>query len=137
MKLPPRWAAVTFAAALAARVAFVFLADQPLLYTHQYHYFTNAQRLAEHPRPLAYIVTSDDWRTWNHHWTIAPLYHLFAGLTLRLFGEHLLPLRLLQCVLDALAAVAVAALGRRAAGPRGGWAGLGYAFYWPAIGIGT
>jgi hypothetical protein len=130
---PPRWAVVTFAAALAARVAFVFLADQPLLYTHQYHYFTNAQRIATHPQPLAYVVGSDDWRTWNHHWTIAPLYHVFAGTTLRLLGGHLLALRLVQCALDALAAVAVAALGRRAAGPRGWWAGLAYAFYWPAL----
>ena len=130
---PPRWAAIIFAVALLARLAFVFLADQPLLYTHQYHYFTNALRLALHPHPLEYVVFHDDWRTWNHHWTIAPLYHLFAGAVLRVFGLHLLALRLAQCALDAVAAVGVAWLGRRAAGPRGSWAGLVYAVYWPAV----
>ena len=73
MRRPPRWAVVTFAAALAARLAFVFLADEPLLYTHQYHYFTNAQRLAGHPHPLAYIVNSDEpgfigWQRSSSSW---------------------------------------------------------------------
>jgi 4-amino-4-deoxy-L-arabinose transferase-like glycosyltransferase len=130
---PPRWAAITFAAALCARLAFLLLADQPLLYTHQYHYFTNALRLALHPHPVEYVVFHDDWRTWNGHWTIAPLYHLFAGAVLRVFGLHLLALRLVQCALDALAAVGVAWLGRRAAGRRGWWAGIAYALYWPAV----
>ena len=32
---------------------FLFLADQPLLYSHQYTYFTARLRIAEHPHPLA------------------------------------------------------------------------------------
>ena len=131
---PPRpWAAAVFAVAFAARLAFTFLADQPLLYGHQYHYFTNGLLLAQHPSPLRYVLFSDEWRLWNGEWTIAPLYHLFLGVLFRLFGPHLLPLRLVQCALDALAAVAVASLGRRAAGPRGVGAGVAYALWWPAI----
>ena len=134
MRRVPRWALAVFALALLARLLFLFLADQPLLYTHQYHYFENALRIAQHPHPLHYVWTSDEWRTWNQHWTIAPLYHVFAAGVFLLFGPHLLPLQLVQCVLEALAAVGVAALGRQAAGhPRGAWAGVAYALYWPSI----
>ena len=126
-----------FLIAFAARVLFWQLADQPLLYTHQYHYFTNALRIADHPEPLRYVVTSDEWRTWDGHWTIAPLYHLFLAAVFGIAGPHLGPLRLLQCALDALAAAGVASLGRRVAGPRGAWAGLAYAFYWPAMEVPT
>jgi 4-amino-4-deoxy-L-arabinose transferase-like glycosyltransferase len=122
-----------FAAALLVRLVFLFLADQPLLYTHQYTYFTSALRIAEHPHPFAYVWSSDEWRTWDQHWTIAPLYHLFAAAVFKLFGAHLVVLRLVQCVLDSLAAVGVAWLGRRTAGPRGLWAGIAYACYWPAV----
>jgi 4-amino-4-deoxy-L-arabinose transferase-like glycosyltransferase len=130
---PPAWVGAVFALALLARLLFLFLADQPLLYTHQYTYFTSALRIAEHPHPLAYVWTSDEWRTWDQHWTIAPLYHLFVAAVFKLFGPHLIVLRLLQAVLDSIAAVGVAWLGRRTAGPRGSWAGLAYAAYWPAI----
>ncbi|MET0551769.1 MAG: glycosyltransferase family 39 protein [Vicinamibacteria bacterium] len=135
MALPrlPRWAGTVFALALAARLAFLVLADQPLLYSHQYTYFTAAMRIAEHPQALAYVLRSDEWRVWDQHWTIAPLYHVFAGAVFKLFGPHLLALRLVQCLLDAVAAVGVAWLGRRVAGPRGLWAGVAYAVYWPAV----
>ena len=133
MRRLPTWAAAVFAVALAARLAFLFLADQPLLYTHQYTYFTSALRIAEHPQPLSYVWTSDEWRTWDQHWTIAPLYHLFAAAVFKTLGPHLIALRLLQCLLDSLAAALVAWLGRRTAGPRGLWAGIAYALYWPAI----
>ena len=133
MKPPRPWAVAVFAAAFFARLAFTFLVDQPLLYGHQYHYFTNGLLLAQHPSPLRYVLMSDEWRLWNGEWTIAPLYHLFLGVVFWMFGPHLLPLRLLQCGLDALAAVAVAALGRRAAGPWGAWAGVAYAVWWPAV----
>jgi hypothetical protein len=122
-----------FLLALAARIAFLFLSDQPLLYTHQYQYFTNALRIAEAPDPISYVLRSDDWRVWDQHWTIAPLYFLFAGSVFKLFGAHLLMLRLIQVVLDCVVAVAVAALGRRVAGARGAWAGIAYGLYWPAI----
>jgi hypothetical protein len=122
-----------FAVALAARLAFTFLADEPLLYGHQYHYFDAGLALAEHGSPLHYVLFSDEWRTWNGEWTVAPLYHLFLGAMFRLFGPHLVPLRIVQSVLDALAAVAVAALGRRAAGRWGAWAGIAYAVWWPAV----
>jgi hypothetical protein len=127
------WVAGVFGVALVGRLGFTLLVDEPLLYTHQYTYFTNALRIAEHPSPLHHVLTSDEWRTWNQHWTIAPLYHLFAASVFFVFGPHLLPLRLLQCLLDSTAAVGVAALGRRVAGPRGAWAGVAYALYWPAV----
>jgi hypothetical protein len=125
--------AAVFALALTARLVFVFAADEPLLYSHQYTYFTNALRIAEHPDPLRYVLRSDEWRTWDQHWTIAPLYHLFAAGIFGLFGPHLLALRLVQCLLDSGVAVAVGILGRGAAGRRGAWAGAVYALYWPAI----
>ena len=53
-----RGTAAVFALALAARLAFWVLADQPLLYTHQYHYYSSAIRIAEHPTPVAYVIGS-------------------------------------------------------------------------------
>ncbi len=123
------WAVAVFCAALLARLAFWLLADQPLLYAHQYHYFTNGLRIFEHPHPLGYLLYSDEWHTWAEHWTIAPLYYPFEALVFSLFGPHLAPLRFVQCVLGAVTAVAVGAMGREAAGPRGWIAGLAYAFY--------
>jgi hypothetical protein len=124
---------LVFLAAFAARGAYLHLADQPLLYTHQYTYFSNALRIAEHPSPLHYVWTSDEWRTWDGHWTIAPLYHLFAAAVLFLFGPALAPLRWLQCFTDALAAVGVAVLARQAGARHWMAAGLGYALWWAAI----
>jgi hypothetical protein len=123
------WAVAVFCIALLARLAFWWLADQPLLYTHQYHYFTNGLRIFEHPHPLSYLVYSDEWRTWAEHWTIAPLYYLFEAAVFFLFGAHLAPLRFVQCLLGAVTAVAVGAMGREAAGSRGWLAGLAYALY--------
>ena len=128
----PWWLAV-FAAALALRLAFVFLVDEPLLYTHQYNYFNGGLKIAEHPDPWTYLLASDEWHTWGDGWTMAPLYHLFVGAVFRLTGRHLRTLQVLQCLLDALSAVMVGALGRALCGRRGTWAGLAYAVYWPAV----
>ena len=125
--------AAVFALALGARLAFLFGADQPLLYTHQYTYLTNALRLAEDASPVHTILTSDEWRTWDGHWTIAPLYFVSAAAVFRVFGPHLLPLQLLQCLLDSGVAAIVAALGLRVAPRHGIWAGVAYALFWPAI----
>jgi len=122
-----------FALALGARLGFLLLADQPLLYTHQYTYFTNALRLAEDPSPLRTILTSDEWRTWDGHWTIAPLYFVTAAASFKVFGPHLFPLQLLQCLLDAGVALMVAALGLRVSPRFGIAAGVAYALFWPAI----
>ena len=127
------WAAAVFGLALAARLGFVLLVDQPLLYTHQYTYLLNALRIAEHPDPVVYVLGSDEWRTWDQHWTIAPLYHLFVAAVFSVLGPHLRVLQVLQALLDSLAAVAVAALGREVAGRRGAWAGVAYALHWPAV----
>lgn len=129
----PAWAASVFLCALVTRLMFLFLVDQPLLYTHQYGYFHNALRIATHPHPWHYIATDEQWRTWDRNWTIAPLYYVFVGLVLRLSGLHLPLLQGLQCLLDAGVAVLIAALGRRAAGRWGTVAGFAYAFYAPAI----
>jgi hypothetical protein len=128
----PWWLAV-FAAALALRLAFVFVVDEPLLYTHQYNYFNGGLKIAEHPDPWTYVLASDEWHTWGDGWTMAPLYHLFVGGVFRLTGRHLRTLQVLQCLLDAWSAVMVGALGRALAGGRGTWAGLAYAAYWPAV----
>lgn len=128
----PWWPAV-FAAAFALRLAFVVLVDEPLLYTHQYNYFNGGLKIAEHPDPWTYVLRSDEWHTWGDGWTMAPLYHLFVGTVFRLLGRHLRTLQVLQCLLDAAAAVMVGALGRAIAGRRGTWAGVAYAVYWPAV----
>ena len=128
----PWWLAV-FAAAFALRLGFLFLVDEPLLYTHQYNYFNGGLKIAEHPDPWTYILSSDEWHIWGDGWTMAPLYHVFVGAVFRVFGAHLRTLQVLQCVLDAMGAVMVGALGRAVAGPRGAWAGMAYAVYWPAV----
>ena len=129
----PAWALAVFAAALLARLAFWLVSGQPLIYTHQYHYFTNGLRIFENPHPWSYLFWSDEWRTWARNWTIAPLYYPFEALVFALFGAHLAPLRLGQCVLGAVTAVGVGAMGRQAAGPRGWLAGLAYALYGYAV----
>jgi tetratricopeptide (TPR) repeat protein len=128
----PWWLAV-FAAALALRLAFVFLVDEPLLYTHQYNYFNGGLKIAERADPWTYVLASDEWHTWGDGWTMAPLYHLFVGAVFRLTGRHLRTLQVLQCLLDAFSAVMVGALGRALGGRGGTWAGLAYAVYWPAV----
>ncbi|HEY7510139.1 MAG TPA: hypothetical protein VIG50_07800, partial [Vicinamibacteria bacterium] len=125
----PVWAAGVFALALAARLLFWALADQPLLYTHQYHYFMNGLLIAQHPDPWTFLFRSDDWRLWDRHWTIAPLYYPFEALVFWIFGPSLEALRLVQIVLGALTAAAVGAIGRLTVGPRGYWAGLLYAVH--------
>ena len=129
----PGWAVTVFACALGARLLFLFAADQPLLYTHQYGYFHNALRIATNPHPLDYILRDEEWRTWDRNWTIAPLYYVFAAAVLKLFALHLTALQVVQCLLDSGVAVLVAAMGRRVAGPWGAAAGIAYAFYAPAI----
>lgn len=130
-KIP--WGGAVFLLALGVRLGHLFLVEEPLLYSDQYFYFFGALRIAEHPSPLSYVLGSEDWRLWGGRWTVAPLYYLFAAGVFEAFGRHLLPLQMVQCVLGALTAVAVAALGREAAGPGGTWAGVAYSFYWPAI----
>jgi hypothetical protein len=122
-----------FLLAFLLRAAYAVAVDPPLLYTHQYNYYTKALRIAEHPQALAYVLTTDEWRVWVGGSTIAPLYYLVLGAFFSVAGPDLLPLRLFQSALDALAAVAVASLGRRLAGPAGAWAGVLYAMHWSAL----
>jgi hypothetical protein len=128
----PWWLPV-FGLALALRLAYLFGADEPLLYNHPYNYFAGGLSIAERDHPWRYALTSDAWHTWGAIWTMAPLYHLFLALVFRFFGPHLAPVQVIQCLLDAATAVFAGALGRAAAGPRGAWAGLVYAVYWPAV----
>lgn len=133
-RIPP-WAAVGLLA-LAARLAWRFVGDEPLLYSHQYHYWEGALRILEHPRPLSYLLYSDEWREWplGGPWTIAPLYYVFLAALLAVSAKSLVFVQVVQSALDALVAVAVGHLGARAAGsPRGWWAGAAYALSWPAI----
>jgi hypothetical protein len=118
--------------ALAVRLFYRFAAAEPLLFAHPYNYFHGALRILENADPLGFIWTSDAWHQWLGPWTIAPLYYLFVAAVLALTG-HLLPLQVLQFILDAGVAVAAAGLGRRIAGPRGVWAGVVYALNFHAI----
>ena len=131
----PWWAALGLLA-LLARLAWRFGADEPLLYSHQYHYWEGALRILEHPRPFWFVLTSDEWRQWplGGPWTIAPLYYLFLAGLLAISGKSLVFVQIVQSALDALVAVAVGHLGARAAGSsRGRWAGVAYALFFPAI----
>jgi len=128
----PWWVWVA-ALAVAARLAFLFGADEPLLYSHPYNYFHGALAIVEHPHPWRYVLTSDDWRRWLGPWTIAPLYYLFAAGVMAVFGPHLLPLQIVQVLTDSLAALLTGHLGRRIAGRRGTWAGVAYAIDFHAI----
>ena len=131
----PWWAALGLLA-LLARLAWRFGADEPLLYSHQYHYWEGALRIVEHPRPFWYLLHSDEWRQWplGGPWTIAPLYYVFLAGLLAISAGSLVFVQVVQSALDALVAVAVGHLGARAAGSsRGHWAGVAYAFFFPAI----
>jgi hypothetical protein len=127
----PWWAAVG-GLALAARLIYRFAAAEPLLFAHPYNYFHGALRIIQDPDPVGFIWTSDVWHQWLGPWTIAPLYYLFVAAIVAATG-HLLPVQILQFVLDAGVAVATAGLGRRIAGPRGAWAGVVYALSFHAI----
>jgi hypothetical protein len=131
--LTRRRAALVFLAALAARLAFVFVADEPLLFGHQHHYLNGALAIVENPHPWDFILRHEGWRLWGGLWTMAPLYYLFAASVFAAAGPHLGVLQAIQCGLDAGVAVLVGWLGVRAAGPRGWWAGLAYSVYWPSI----
>jgi tetratricopeptide (TPR) repeat protein len=131
--LSRRHAALVFLAALAARLCFVFVADEPLLFGHQHHYLNGALSILENPHPWDFIVRHEGWRLWGGLWTMAPLYYLFAAGVFAVLGPHLAGLQAVQCGLDAGVAVLVGWLGCRIAGPRGWLAGLAYALYWPAI----
>lgn len=125
---------LVFALALGVRLGYLFGVDEPLLYTH---HFTRALQIAAHPDPVGFVLGSDDWRSWgaagSGGWTLAPLYYLFAAGVAAVFGPHLRPLQIVQCLLEALTAVGVARLGRAVAGPLGVLAGLAYAVHWQAV----
>jgi hypothetical protein len=133
--LRPRWWAVVFLLALAMRLAFVLGAAEPLLYSHPYNYFHGALSVLEHPRPWWFVLHSDRWHQWLGPWTIAPLYYLFLAGVMGTIGAHLLPILLIQCVLDSLVAVLTGALGRAVAPRFGAWAGVAYALDAHAIEI--
>lgn len=135
--MPPlarAWWLWVFLLAVGLRLGFLLIAQEPPLFAHPYHYYRGAFLIVEHPRPWHFIFTSDEWRAWGGVWTLAPLYFLFMAGTLELFGPNsLLPVHVVQCVFDAITAVLVGGLGRALAGRYGAWAGVAYAFYWPAV----
>jgi len=129
----PAWAVVGGLAFLL-RLGYVVLADEPLLFRHQYHYFRGGMLIAESADPWSYILHSDEWRMWDGMWTLAPGYFWFLAVLFRVGGMHLLTVRVAQCVLEAGTAALVAVLARRVSTPRLGLlAGLAYALYWPSV----
>jgi hypothetical protein len=128
----PWWAAV-FVLALGMRLGFVLLADEPMLYSHPYNYFNGGLSIVENADPWEFVLKSDAWHLWMGPWTIAPGYYLFVAAVFGTFGPHLLPLLVLQGLLDAGTAVMVGMMGRALAGPRGRWAGVAYAVNWHAV----
>jgi tetratricopeptide (TPR) repeat protein len=128
----PWWAWIALLA-LAARLVFLFGAREPILYAHPYNYFHGAQEIVEYRDPWRFVLTRDEWHRWLGPWTIAPLYYLFLAGLMAVFGQHLLPIQLVQIALDASCAVLTALLGRRVARGRGTWAGVAYALNFHAI----
>jgi hypothetical protein len=128
----PWWVPVALLA-LAARLLFLFGAAEPILHAHPYNYFHGAQEIVEHRDPWRFVLTRDEWHRWLGPWTIAPLYYVFLAVLMAVFGQHLLPIQLVQIGLDVLCAVLTARLGREIAGPRGVWAGVAYAVNFHAI----
>jgi hypothetical protein len=131
-RLLPWWVWIA-ALALAARLAFLFGADEPLLYSHPYNYLHGALAIVEHPHPWRYVLGRDDWHRWLGPWTIAPLYYVFAAGVMAVFGPHLLPLQIVHVLFDSVGAVLTGHLGRRVAGRQGAWAGVAYALDFHAI----
>jgi 4-amino-4-deoxy-L-arabinose transferase-like glycosyltransferase len=128
------WWAVVGGLALLVRLAYLVLADEPLLFRHQYHYFRGGMLIAENPDPWSYVLRSDEWRMWDGMWTLAPGYFWFLAVLFHVGGMHLLAVRVAQCVLEAGTAALVAVLARRVSTPRLGLlAGLAYAVYWPSV----
>ena len=84
------WWLWVFVLALAARLAFLWAAGEPLLYLHQYTYFNGGLRIAGHPEPWSYVLRSNEWREWNGGWTIAPLYYWLVAVAFGATG-HLCP----------------------------------------------
>ena len=134
MRRPPWWAAV-FLLALGLRLGHLLLIDKPIGQRHVY--LTSALWITEHPHPLEFVLRHDDWRDWPGGWTLAPLYPLFLSGLLGGFGTDVRVFQLAQALMDASAAVAVAALGRAVAPRRGVWAGIAYALYWPSAFLAT
>lgn len=128
---------LVFLLALLARLLFVWLQNPPILFAHPYTYFDGALRIVEHAQPVDYVLRSEEWRTWDRHWTIAPLYYLYLAGFFTLFGASLAKLQLLQCLTESLVAAGVARLGQRLAGPAGAWGGLVYAFHLQALDLPT
>ena len=124
--------ATLFFVAFVARISVLFGEDMPILFGHPYNYYNNALRILEHPDPWGFIWQSDDWRLWLS-WTVAPLYYLFLAVVFQVIGPELVPFRILHALLSAASTVCVAILAKRLAGPKGLWAGIVYAFFWPAI----
>jgi hypothetical protein len=121
-----------FLLAFAVRVAYLRAADDPLLST-EYSYFQGGLAIADDPHPLRAILTSDAWRAWGGHWTVAPLYYVFLAAVFATGARAVAPVLVIQCALDAATAVAVAALGRRLSPRFGSWAGVTYAVFWPSV----
>jgi 4-amino-4-deoxy-L-arabinose transferase-like glycosyltransferase len=124
--------ALVFALALAARLAYLFHFDDPLLST-EWSYLQGGLRIAEHEAPLRFVWTSDAWREWGVIWVVSPLYYVAVAAVFGLTGSSVRAVQLAQCGTDAVTAVLIGALGRRLAPRWGTWAGVAYALYWPAV----
>lgn len=124
-----------FLLAFAARLAYLYGFDLPLLAT-EWSYFQGGLQIAQAESPWRFAWTSDAWREWGGVWVISPLYYLFLAAVF-LFEAQVRLVQVLQCGLDATTAVLVASVGRRLEPRHGAWAGVLYAFYWPAMGLPT
>jgi hypothetical protein len=127
----PWWLAV-FLVALVVRVVYVLTVDPPFASPTSPQLLWGAMRLAARAELWREVLVTDNWREWNG-WTIAPLYPLFLTLLVKIVGAHLILIRMVHALLDALVAVGVASLGRAVGGPRGTWAGMVLAFFLPSV----
>lgn len=122
-----------FVIAVALRAAWAFGIGEPLQYSHPYQYLAHALWLSERPDAWSVVWNYDNWRVHYDRWTAAPLYYIFLLGIFRVAGQSVFWVRVVQCVLGALAAVSVARIGARVAGSRGRWAGMAFAIHLPLI----
>jgi 4-amino-4-deoxy-L-arabinose transferase-like glycosyltransferase len=116
--------------ALAVRLGYVLIvAPAPVGVGGDAGYYHSAANLIAHGHFLYRSILGGSYPTAEH----PPLFPLALSVVSVFGGDSLLAHRVAGCVIGSLTVVAVAALGRRVAGPRAGWLAGGLAAVFPPL----
>ena len=116
--------------ALAVRLGYVLIAaPAPVGVGGDAGYYHSAANLIAHGHFLYRSILGGSYPTAEH----PPLFPLVLSVASMFGGDSLLAHRVTGCVIGALTVVAVAALGRRVAGPRTGWIAGALAAVFPPL----